>query len=142
MATGMNGSAILLKIDVSGTPKLIGGQISGSHEGSADAIETTSKLSTGGAKTYIVGEHGFTMNVECKVNPDDSTNASYSDVYTAFKAKAVLSYVYGGIVAGQKTYSGECIITGISESAPQNDVETFSLSIQTSGEETEGTVPA
>ena len=140
MATGMNGSAILLKIDVSGTPKLISGQISGSHEGSADAIETTTKLSTGGAKTYIVGEHGFTMSIECKTNPEDNTNATYSDLYTAFKAKAVLSYVYGGIVAGQKTYSGECIITGISESAPQNDTETFSLSIQASGDETEDTV--
>lgn len=140
MATGRNGSAILFKIEVNGSTKVVSGQISGSHEGTADVIDTTNKLSSNGAKTSILGEHGWTYTVECKVDPGDSTNASYSDVHAAFKSKAILDYTYGGVVVGAKYYSGECNITSLSESAPQNDAETFSMSVQVTGDESESTV--
>ena len=139
-ATGINGSAILLKIEISGTPKIVQGQVSGTHDGTVDTAETTHKLSANGAKTYIPTEHSFTISAECKVDPSDATNATYSQVYAAFKAKQIIDYSYGSTVAGQKYYSGECIITGLSESAPQSDCETFSITLQVTGDETESTV--
>lgn len=140
MATGVNGSSILLKIEVNGTPKIVQGQVSGTHDGTVDTAETTHKLSTGGAKTFIPTEHTWTISAECKVDPGDNTNATYSEVYAAFKAKAIIDYTYGAVAVGGKYYSGECIITGLSESAPQADVETFSITLQVTGDETEGTV--
>ena len=140
MATGVNGSSILLKIEINGSTKLVQGQISGSHEATVDTAESTHKLSANGAKTYIPTEHGFTISAECKVDPGDATNATYSDVYAAMKAKQIIDYAYGGVAVGQKYYYGECIITGLSESAPQADVETFSITLQVTGDETEGTV--
>lgn len=142
MATGKNGSAILLKLEVTGGTKIVQGQVSGTFDGAVDTIDTTNKLTTGGAKTAIAGEHGYTISAECKIDPGDATNATYSEVFAAFKAKAIIDFYYGSTVATEKYMSGECIITGLSESAPQNDSETFSISLLVTGEVTENTVSA
>jgi TP901-1 family phage major tail protein len=140
MAEIVNGTKILIKLNLGGTEKLLAGQMSATHDVTVDAIETTHKLSTGGAKTYIAGEHTITYKVDCVVDPNDTTNATYSDVYAALKAKAEVDYTYGGITTGDKKYSGKAIITGLSQSAPQNDKVTFSIDLQVTGDETEGTV--
>ena len=41
---------------------------------------------------------------------------------------------------GDKKYTGKAIITGLSQSAPQNDKVTFSIDLQVTGDEAEGTV--
>lgn len=140
MATGINGSAILLKLTVGGSLKIVAGQVSGSHEATVETVETTHKLSAAGAKTYIATEHGFSISMECKIDPGDSTNADYSDVYAAMKAKTPIAYSYGSAVSGEKYYTGSGIITGLSESSPQADCETFSVTLQVTGDETENTV--
>ena len=140
MAGIVNGSKILIKLKFSSGDKLLAGQMSASHDITVDTIETTHKQSTAGAKTFIAGEHTITYKVDCVVDPNDTTGASYSDVYAALKAKAEVDYTYGGITTGDKKYSGKAIITGLSQSAPQNDKVTFSIDLQVTGDETEGTV--
>ena len=140
MAGIVNGSKILIKLKISNEEKLLAGQMSASHDITVDTIETTHKQSTAGAKTFIAGEHTITYKVDCVVDPNDTTGASYSDVYAALKAKAEVDYTYGGITTGDKKYSGKAIITGLSQSAPQNDKVTFSIDLQVTGDETEGTV--
>jgi Predicted secreted protein len=135
-----NGSQILMKIKVGAAEKLLSGQVNVTHDLKIDAIETTTKLSTGGAKTFMAGEYTITYKVDCVTNPLDTTNATYSDVFAAAKAKTEIDYTYGGIVAGEKKYTGKAIIVGLSNAAPQNDKQTFSVDLQVTGEEVEGTV--
>lgn len=139
---GRNGSSILLQLTVGGSLKTIAGQISGSHDLTVDTVDTTHKLSPNAAKSFIATEHTATMSVDCQVDPSDSTNATYSDVYAAAKAKAAIAYSYGSTTAGEKYYTGNAIVTGISESAPKADKITFTVSLQVTGEETENTASA
>jgi predicted secreted protein len=136
----VNGTKILMKLKVGAAEKLVAGQISGTHDLRIDTFETTDKLSTAGAKTFMAGEHAITYKVDCNLVPTDATNATYSEVYAAAKAKTEIDYTYGGIVTGEKKYSGKGIITGLSESAPKNGIETFSIDLQVSGDETESVV--
>ena len=142
MATTLvaNGSKILIKLTMGGTEKLLAGQISGSHDLKVDVFETTSKSSANGAKTYEAGEHTITYKVDCVVDPADSTNAQYTDVFATVKAKTAVAYKWGGIVSGDKIYTGNAIITGLSQSAPKGDKISFSIDLQVTGDETEGTV--
>lgn len=137
---GRNGSSILLQLTIGGTLKTIAGQISGSHDLTVDTVDTTHKLSANAAKTFMATEHTATMSVDCQVDPNDSTNATYSDVYAAAKAKAAIAYSYGSATVGEKYYTGSAIITGVSQSAPKADKITFTLNLQVTGDETENTV--
>ena len=130
----------MIKLKVSGTEKLIAGQVSGTHDVKVDTFETTNKLTTGSGKTYEATGYEISYKVECKVDPKDTTNATYSDVYAAAKALQAVDYTWGSLTAGEKKYTGKGIITGVSQSAPMSDGITFSIDLQVTGEETEGTV--
>ena len=138
--TDVNGSKILLKLKIGGTDKFIAGQVSGTHDLKVDTFETTNKLSTGGAKTFEPGNHSYSYKVDCQIDPNDSTNAKYTDVYAAAKAKKEVDYTWGSITTGEKKYTGKGIITSLSQAAPMAGVITFSIDLQVTGEETEGTV--
>lgn len=140
MAQIVNGTKILLKLKISGTTKLLAGQLSGGHDVKVDLIETTSKLSAGGAKTYIAGEHTATYKVDCVVDPNDTANATYDDVYNVMINKQEVDYVYGGIQTGETTFTGKAIITSLSQSAQKSSTVTFSIDLQVTGLETKGTV--
>lgn len=140
MAQIVNGSLMLIKLKISGTDKLLAGQMSGGHDVKVDLIDTTNKLSTSGAKTYIAGEHTITYKVDCIVDPNDSTNATYDDVYTTMLAKQTVDYTFGGISTGDTKFTGKALITSLSQSAQKNDKVSFSLDLQVTGTETKGTV--
>lgn len=135
-----SGTKILMKLKISGTDKLLAGQISGSHDIKVDTFETTNKLTTNQAKTFIATTHTITYKVDCVVDPNDTTNAQYTDVYALVKSKGEVDYIWGGVTTGDKKYSGKAIITGLSQSAPMGDKISFSLDLQVTGDETEGTV--
>jgi len=139
MATD-SGTKILMKIKKNGQDTLLAGQISGSHDIKVDTFETTNKSSTNQAKTYVATTHTITYKVDCVVDPNDTTNAQYSDVYALVKSKGEVDYVWGSVTTGEKKYSGKAIITGLSQSAPMGDKISFSLDLQVTGDETEGTV--
>jgi len=136
--SGINGTTILFKL---GT-KLVAGQTSANYDESVDVIETTSKLSVERWKTKIGGEISGSGSVECIVDPNDTTNATYAEVLAAVRARELVDFSIGGTATGDKFQTGKCILTSISNAYPQNDKVTFSLSFETSGKITEGTVPA
>lgn len=136
MPTGLNGSDVLLKIGA----KFIGGQTGSSLDETVDIIETTTKFSTGKAKTKMGGEYSFTLSVDCSVNPDDATNATYEETRATMLARELVTFIIGGTEVGDKYITGSCIISGMSASHPQNDRVTFSVSIEGSGLPTTGTV--
>ena len=135
-----NGTMILIKLKIGETDKLLAGQISGTHDLKVDTFETTNKLSANQAKTFLASQHTVTYKVDCVVDPNDSTNATYSEVYAVAKSKQAVDYIWGGIETGSKKYIGKAIITSLSQSAPMADKITFSIDLQATGDETEGTV--
>lgn len=136
MATGKNGSDVLLKIG----SKYISGQTSSSLDEAIDMIETTTKLSTARAKTFMSGEYGATMSVDCSYDPSDSTNTTYEEARAVLLAGEPVAFVIGGINVGDKFISGNCLFSGIGSSHPENDRVTFSVSIQVTGATATGTV--
>ncbi|HPW27180.1 MAG TPA: phage tail tube protein [Tenuifilaceae bacterium] len=136
----INGSKILLKLNVGGTDKLIAGQVSGTHDLKVDTFQTNTKTTTGAGKTFEGALYSVTYKIDCQVDPNDTTNAKYSDVYAAAKAMTAVNYTWGSLTAGEKKYTGKGIITSLSQAAPMAGVITFSIDLQVTGEETEGTV--
>lgn len=134
--TGVNGSTILLKIG----SKLLAGQLSASLDETIDLIQTTHKLTSSSAKTYIAGEYGATMSVECSVDPSDSTNTDYWEVRSTMISREPVQFTLGGIEAGDKYMSGNCVISGLSKANPQSDKVTFTLNATVTGLPTVGTV--
>lgn len=130
-----NGSTILFKI----ATKLISGQTSGSFQSAMDMIETTTKQSTNGAKTFIGGELNRTFSASGCFDPD-ATDWGFQDALTAQAARIPLAFVYGGIVVGDDIISGNCLISNISKDDPQNDRSTFSLDFQITGDITQAVV--
>jgi predicted secreted protein len=136
MATGLNGTDVLLKIG----QKFISGQTSSSLDETIDIIETTTKFSANKAKTKMGGEYSATMSVDCKVDPSDSTNATYEETRTTMISREAVSFIIGGTGVGDKYITGNCIISGMSAAHPQNDATTFSVSLEITGLPTTGTV--
>ena len=136
----VNGSKILLKLKVGGSDKVIAGQVSGTHDLKVDTFQTNTKTTTGAGKTFEGALYSVTYKIDCQVDPNDTTNAKYTDVYTAAKAMTAVDYTWGSISTGEKKYTGKGIITSLSQAAPMAGVITFSIDLQVTGEETEGNV--
>lgn len=130
-----NGTTLVLKL----ATKLFVGESSNSLNLTSDMIETTSKHSTGKAKTYIPGEVGGTISGAGMYDPS-SSDWGYSTAVAAWKAGTQLAFVVGGTIAGDKTWTGNCYITSLTLDNPQNDKSTFSVELQIDGEVTETTL--
>jgi predicted secreted protein len=129
-----NGTNLVLKIG----SKTFVGESSNSLNFTSDMIETTSKASTSGAKTYIPGETGCTISASGIYDPA-SANWGYSDALTALQAGTSLTFYLGGFDTGDKFYSGSCYISSLTIDNPQNDKSTWSCELQVSGVVTEKT---
>lgn len=130
-----NGTTIVLKIgDV-----LVVGETQSSLNLTRDMIETTSKHSTGQAKTYIAGEKGATISASGLYDPDDATYG-YSEAFSHYDAGTSVAFVIGGTTSGDPIYSGSALISSLTLDNPQNDKSTFSVELQVTGEITEGAV--
>jgi predicted secreted protein len=131
-----NGSDVLVLI---GAVK-ISGETTNSLNLVRDAIETTHKHSAERAKTYIPGEKGATISVSGCLDPTNVTDYGYSTAFGAYNAATVVTFKVGGIVAGDKYYTGSAFITSLTLDNPQNDRSTFSMDLQISGPVEEATV--
>ena len=134
--TGINGTSVLMKI---GT-KLLAGQMSTSFDEAFSTIETTNKLSANRAKTYIGDEYSAKFSIECMVNPNDATNATYEEVRLSALAREAVAFTFGGIETGDSYISGYLIIDSLSKSAPKSDKVSFTISAVITGYPTTGTV--
>ena len=138
----VNGTLISIFKDVSGTLKKIANATSNSLDISKDMIDVTSKDSAG-AKEFIAGEYGYTLNVEAIFEDDSSVGAgqmSYKDLVTDLLAGTLLTIVMTSNVTGDEKYTGSAFFSSLSLSAPNNDKATWTGTLQGSGALTLGTV--
>ena len=138
----VNGTLISIYKDVSGTLKKIANATSNSLDISKDMIDVTSKDSAG-AKEFIAGEYGYTLNVEAIFEDDQSVGASqisYKDLVTDLLAGTLLTIVLTSNVSGDEKYTGSAFFSSLSLSAPNNDKATWTGTLQGSGALTLGTV--
>lgn len=138
----VNGTLISIYKDVSGTLKKIANATSHSFDISKDMIDVTSKDSAG-AKEFIAGEYGWTMNVEAIFEDDASVGASqqsFKDLATDLLAGTVLTVVISTNVTGDEKYTGSAYFMSLALSAPNNDKATWTGQLQGTGALTVGTV--
>lgn len=138
----VNGTLISIYKDVAGTLKKIANATSNSIDISKDMIDVTSKDSAG-AKEFIAGEYGYTLNVEAIFEDDASVGASqqsFKDLAADLLAGTLLTIVMSTNVTGDEKYSGTAFFTSLSLSAPNNDKATWTGTLQGSGALTIGTV--
>ena len=97
-----------------------------------DTAETTAFGAT--SKSYIVGLRDASISVS---GLWDAT----VDGYIIGTEPATRSFIFGpaGTTSSNVKYTGECILTNYSVSAPVGDVVTFSLDLQVTGNVTRGT---
>lgn len=138
----VNGTLISIYKDVSGTLKKIANATSHSFDISKDMIDVTSKDSAG-AKEFIAGEYGWTMNVEAIFEDDASVGASqqsFKDLATDLLAGTILTVVITTNVTGDEKYTGSAYFMSLALSAPNNDKATWTGQLQGTGALTIGTV--
>jgi predicted secreted protein len=138
----VNGTLISIYKDVAGSLKKIANATSNSIDISKDMIDVTSKDSAG-AKEFLAGEYGYTLNVEAIFEDDNSVGASqisYKDLVTDLLAGTLLTIVMSSNVTGDEKYTGSAFFMSLSLSAPNNDKATWTGTLQGSGALTLGTV--
>ena len=139
--TGLvNGTLVALYKDVSGTPTKIANLTSTDFELSKDTIDATNK-DGGSYKEFLVGLSSWTMNAEGIFEEDGGvTGISAKDLLDDMITGAPITAIMTSDVSGDIKLSGSAIITSFAWNAPVNDVSTFSVSLQGTGDLTVGTV--
>ena len=140
--TGLvNGTLVALYKDVSGTPTKIANLTSTDFELSKDTIDATNK-DGGSYKEFLVGISSWTMTAEGIFEEDGGvTGISAKDLLDDIIAGAPITVVMTSLVQGDIKLSGSAIITSFAWNAPVNDVSTFSVSLQGTGDLTVATNP-
>jgi len=142
MATAnvVNGTLIAIYKDVSGTLTKIANATSNDFDITKDMIDVTNKDSAGW-KEFIVGEGGWTMNIDGMFEEDGGVSAiSWKDIYTDLAAGTAITAVMTSNVSGDIKLSGSAFFSNLTLSAPNNDVTTFTASLQGTGALTVGTI--
>ena len=96
-----------------------------------------------GAKEFIAGEYGYTLNVEAIFEDDASVGASqqsFKDFATDLLAGTLLTIVISTNVTGDEKYTGSAYFSSLSLTAPNNDKSTWTGTLQGTGALTIGTV--
>jgi predicted secreted protein len=141
-STGItNGTLIAIYKEVAGSPVKIANATSNDFSITKDMIETTNKDSAG-AKEYIAGEYGYTMSIEGMFEEDASVGAliSWKEILTDLIAGTSVTIVMTSNVSGDIKLSGSAFFSDLNLTAPNNDVTTFTASIQGTGALTVGTI--
>lgn len=128
-----DGSDVLLKIG--GT--LVDATTNQDFEWTIDMLEATTKDSDG-HKEYIAGEDGGILSIEGKLDESDTLTAD--DLLTTAQAKTAVAFIHGRTAVGAKTISGNCYLSNVKISSPQNGVQTWSATMQITGNITLGVV--
>lgn len=126
---GIDGSFALLKIG----QKYVGGQLGGSLDETVDVEDITHKFSPDRSKEFLGTEISASGSIECMVDPNDSTNATYTEVKTTMRAREAVDFTFGEMINGATLEKGKLIITGISKAIPKAGKITFTLNFQVTG---------
>lgn len=142
MATAgiLNGTSLLLYVDVSGTPTPIAFATSGSLSINMDTRETTNKESAGW-RQLLESTKSWTMEAE-GFHALDATNFDFKDLFAKVAARTAVSVQFSlgaSPATGDYYYTGSAFITSISLDSPLEDSVTFSCSFEGTGVLTETT---
>jgi len=107
-----------------------------SWEETVETKDATTKDGNG-AKEYIAGDISFTASASVLFAEDDTTGVTA--LRTAQRAKSPVTVRRTSGVTGDVYAEGSCIITSVSESAPDSGVVTASVSFQGTGNPSNGT---
>lgn len=128
-----DGTNILLKL----AGQTVSGLVDQSMETIIDLIQITSKDSTR-KKEYLAGEEDTDLSMSGVLDESDTYTFEY--IRAAAVAKAAVAFIFGGTTPGDHTYSGNCIISRVSQSAPKNGQRLWSASMKVTGGVTKGSV--
>lgn len=95
-----------------------------------DQITTTCKDNDGRA-SFILGQQTYELSVEGLVN---YTNKGRAEMYAAAASKSTVTVVYGTGVDDDPFFMANAVISSFEESAPLNDVATWSVTFAIKGE--------
>lgn len=142
MATAgiLNGTQLVLYVDVAGTKTPIAFATSGNLSINMDTRETTNKESAGW-RQLLEATKSWTMEAE-GFHAYDNAQFDFKDLFTKLAARTAvdLQFSLGATPAsGDYYYSGSAYITSISLDSPLEDSVTFSCSFEGTGELTETT---
>ena len=112
---------------------------SNSLDMSTDMVEVTTK-SSGTHKEYLPNFQDLTLEAE-GIYTKTASSLGYEDFLTSKLAGTSVSWVWGDGVSGAPKLSGTGYLTSLTVDAPMDDVVTFSLSIQNTGDPVNGTYP-
>ena len=133
----VNGDLMLMLIN----GYTIAGQKNGGASFSADMLDATAKDS-GGWKEFIAGWKSATFTLENLYDPDSGINTDFSSIFALFKAGTTVTLKWGEIVAGRKYFTASALISKVDINGPANQLSSYTLSFQGTGEPIESTVGA
>jgi predicted secreted protein len=135
MASTDYSNGTLVGLYIGGT--LISYGTSHDMEFSMSPREASNKDSNGWSEVRE-GQKSWTMSGEFIFAEDASYG--FSDLFTLAAARTKITVKMSTEVAGDKAYNGDAYITSVSKSSPNENTETFSLSLQGTGAITETTI--
>lgn len=121
------GVDVLVYVDVSGTPTVLGGQSGATLNRSTNVIDTTSKDANGWAEN-VAGVNSWGVDCDGFIVASDS---AYGALETAWMDRQTVDVEIR--VPSGKTYSGTAIISDFPAEFPQDGAATFSLSLTGTG---------
>jgi TP901-1 family phage major tail protein len=129
-----NGTLTILKFDGTQMAELTSVTMSLSQE----TFDTSSKESAGWSE-ILPGFRSATFTAEGLAD-FQATNKDLADVFTAFASRTVVAVEWTNAVTGDKKATCNAYITSCEVSAPQEDVTTYSIELQSTGAVTFATI--
>lgn len=126
MAKKVAGVDVLLKVDVDGQKKPIGGQKGASLSRSAETIDVSDKTSEGWSES-IMGLKSWSLECDGFVTLGDE---GFEKLHDAFDNRDALDVEIKVGGTDGYTYTGKVVITDFPEEFPMDDAVTYSLSLQ------------
>lgn len=121
-----NGDVVILQIG----GVQVGALVSNSTGMSADMLDKTNKDDPG-VKQFMGGETGWTMSLESLYDPAASEGISEAIGY--LKAGTEITVLFG-ISGGSTIVNGSALISSVDLSGPKNEISSYSIEIQGTGE--------
>jgi len=130
------GYKIVLKFN----EKIIVGYRTTDMDMTADMAESTTGASTNQWKTYVPMYKGMTFSVSGLYDPDATTYERISDVIGLLKVGEEFTAKYGGEESGDAYEEAYAYISHVSISGPYDDLASYTIDVQVTGEPQTGEV--
>lgn len=95
------------------------------------ATRDASNKDSGGWQDILEGQKSWSMSADAYFSEDAAYG--YEDLFDLWTARTKVLVAFSSEVTGDKRYKGQGYITSLSRSAPNEESETFSISIQGTG---------